>query len=73
MSDCSFYVADELIDHWPFLPKLWRDAKFAGFPRDYMDNFFLAMGAKEQSSLALAWKASPGRIFGSWRPRTTPE
>ncbi len=73
MSDCSLYVADELMDHWPFLPKLWRAANFAGLPRDYADNFFLVLDAQSQPGLVLAWKGSPGRIFGSWRPRTTPE
>ena len=73
MSDCSLYIENEVMDHWPFLPKLWRDAKFAGLPRGYMDSFSHALDARSQSSLALAWKGSADCLSGGWHPRTTPE
>jgi hypothetical protein len=68
MSDPSLYVADELMGHWPFLPKSEPVAKFAVPPSESGDAFFLALDSKSQPGIVLAWNASAGRIYGSWRP-----
>jgi hypothetical protein len=68
MSDASLYVADELMGHWPFLPKPEPVAQFAAPPSESSDTFFLALDAKSQPGIALAWNGSAGRIHGSWRP-----
>jgi hypothetical protein len=68
MSDPRLYVPDELMGHWPFLPKSEPVAKFAVPPGESSDTFFLALDAKSQPGIALAWNGSAGRISGSWRP-----
>jgi hypothetical protein len=68
MSDRSMYVEDEVMGHWPYLPKFNRVAKFSVPTHEYMDKFFLALDAKSQESPVLAWKGSAERIYGRWRP-----
>jgi hypothetical protein len=68
MSDPRLYVADELMGHWPFLPKSEPVAKVAGLPIESSDALVLALDAKSQPVIALAWNGSAGRISGSWHP-----
>jgi magnesium transporter len=46
--------ADELLDQWPHLRKSERVQAFESLPREYMDDFFLALDAKAQAKLVLA-------------------
>ena len=50
----SLNEADELLDHWPFLRKHERVARFQSLPRELMDNLFLDLDARSQSELVLA-------------------
>lgn len=68
MSEPSLYLPDELMGHWPFLPQSEPVAKFAAPPSESSDTFFLALDAKSQPGVALAWNGSAGRIYSSWRP-----
>ena len=68
MSDTSLYVAPEVMDHWPFLPLLQRDASFTILPHEDMDRLFLALNAKQPSTPLLAWRSGPEAIYGCWRP-----
>ena len=73
MSDRSLYVENELMNHWPYLPKSERTAKFERPPRQYTDSFLLALDAKPQVTPVLAWTGSAGHVSGCWRstpPRT---
>jgi hypothetical protein len=68
MSDPSLHVANELMGHWPFLPKSEPVAKFAAPPNESSDTFFLALDAKSEPGIALAWNGNAGRIYGCWHP-----
>ncbi|MGA7460856.1 MAG: hypothetical protein WBW69_11565 [Candidatus Korobacteraceae bacterium] len=46
--------ADELLDQWPHLRGSERVQAFESLPREYMDDFFLALDAKAQAKLVLA-------------------
>lgn len=63
MIEHSLTAADELLDEWPRLRKSQRVAKFEGFPREYMDNFFLDLDAKSQSELVLALPEGERRLY----------
>jgi hypothetical protein len=68
MRDVSLYLADELMGHWPFLPKSEPVVKFAAPPSESSDTFFLTLDAKSQPGIVLAWNRSAGRIYASWLP-----
>ena len=68
MSEPSLYLPDELMGHWPFLPKSEPVAKFAVPPSESSDTFFLVLDAKSLPAIALAWNGSARRIHGSWCP-----
>jgi hypothetical protein len=67
MSDRSLYIENELMNHWPYLLKSERVARFERPPREYMESFFLALDAKPHFTPLLAWKGSAGRLSGCWR------
>ncbi len=63
MTTHSLNAADELLDLWPSLPRSQRVARFENLPRELMDNFFLALDAKSQSSLLLSLPEGERRIY----------
>jgi hypothetical protein len=63
VSDKSLYVADELMDHWPYLRASERELNP---PCEQIDNFFLALNARHPGPV-LTWKGSPRYPCGSWR------
>jgi hypothetical protein len=58
------------LERWPFLRTSEPVPKFADLPRENIDNFFLALEAKPQSSPVLAWTGRAGCIHCSWRATT---
>jgi hypothetical protein len=66
MSDCSLYLADYIMNHWPYLRKTKRATELAG-PRDHTDSSFLALVARSPIGSVLTWNASAVRIYGKWR------
>ena len=66
MNGHRLYAADELMDHWPYLPKAEQVTEFEGVPDEYADNFFLALDASSQTGPLLMWKGSAGCLYGSW-------
>src|SRR5271165_4196229 len=55
--------ADELLDQWPHLRKSERVQAFERLPREYMDDFFLALEAKAQAKLILALPEGQRRMY----------
>jgi hypothetical protein len=70
MSDPRMYVADELMEYWPFLPRREQRAKIACASRESKDSFLFNWDAKAQSRPVLAWKGSGGQIYGCWGATT---
>jgi hypothetical protein len=61
------YIADELMEYWPFLPKCMRAGKIEMAPHESTESLLLALDFKAQPSPVLAWMGSGGEIFGRWR------
>jgi magnesium transporter len=59
----SLNAADELLDLWPTLRRLQRVDHFEALPREQMDNFFLALDARAQSSLLLSLPEGEHRLY----------
>ena len=59
----SLSAADELLDFWPTLRRSQRVDRFEALPRDQMDNFFLALDARSQSSLLLSLPEGERRLY----------
>ena len=59
----SLNAADELLDLWPMLRKSERVERFESLPREYMDNFFLALDANAQSHLLLSIPEGERRMY----------
>ena len=59
----SLSAADELLDVWPTLRRSQRVDRFEALPRDQMDNFFLALDARSQSSLLLSLPEGERRLY----------
>ncbi len=59
----SLNAADELLDLWPTLRRGERVARFEALPRELMDNFFLALDARAQSSLLLSLPEGERRMY----------
>ncbi len=59
------YMADELMEYWPYLPKSERAAKM--IHRESIDSFLISLKASPQFGPALAWKADAGSLHGTWR------
>ena len=55
--------SDDLLDKWPRLHKAERLAEFQKLPHEYMDNFFLGLGARAQGKLVLALPEGERRMF----------
>src|SRR3974377_2552281 len=63
MNDQGTTLADPLLDEWPHIRKSERIQAFQRLPREYMDDFFLSLEAKEQSELVLALPEGERRLF----------
>src|SRR3974377_886862 len=63
MNDQGTTLADTLLDEWPHIRKSERIQAFERLPREYMDDFFLSLEAKEQSELVLALPEGERRLF----------
>jgi magnesium transporter len=59
----SLNAADELLDLWPTLRRSQRVDHFEALPREQMDNFFLALDARAQSSLLLSLPEGEHRLY----------
>src|SRR5215469_3122617 len=59
----SLNAADELLDLWPTLRRSQRVSRFEALPRELMDNFFLALDARAQSSLLLSIPEGERRLY----------
>jgi magnesium transporter len=59
----SLNAADELLDLWPTLPRSQHVDRFESLPREQMDNFFLALDARAQSSLLLSLPEGERRLY----------
>lgn len=71
MSEPSMYVADEIMEYWPFLPRREQRAKIACVSRESKESFLFTLDKKGHSQPALAWKGSGGKIYGCWDATTT--
>jgi Mg/Co/Ni transporter MgtE len=58
----SLNAADELLDLWPTLPRAQQVDRFEALPRELMDNFFLGLDARAQSSLLLSLPEGERRL-----------
>ncbi|MBV8632346.1 MAG: magnesium transporter [Silvibacterium sp.] len=55
--------SDELLDRWARLRRSQRRQSFQELPREYMDDFFLALDAPAQAELLLALPYAERRLF----------
>jgi hypothetical protein len=67
MSEPSMYVADELMEYWPFLPKSARAPKIETARLESTESLWLALDSKGTPGPVLAWMGGGGEIFGRWR------
>jgi hypothetical protein len=67
MSEPSMYVADELMEYWPFLPKCMRARKIDAVARESTESLLLALDSKAKARPALAWTGNGGKLYGRWR------
>jgi|HubBroStandDraft_4_1064222.scaffolds.fasta_scaffold02730_3 hypothetical protein len=67
MSEPSMYVADELMEYWPFLPRSARAPKIETSRLESTESLCLVLHSKAKPSPVLAWMGSGGEIVGRWR------